>query len=557
MQLLKLSFRNLCSYGNKLQEFEFSTDPQLILVEGKNGGGKSTISDALTFAIYGKSSIRKTKELPNRSNKNGYTFIDFITSTGDHIQIERGLEPNFSRLSINDIEHNLPDKRRTDEFIEEQLAKMPFNVFSNTISLSVNDFKSFVKLSPSDKRQIIDRIFGLEIVNDMAKKNKDDLKALKLTLLSLNNKIQSSNETIKESQAQLDLMKEDLSASKTARKKEVSERLAALNIDLQLYKTNYTDFSNAVTVLENEVRKARDASSAVKLTILDYAKKLDLYKTNKKCPHCLSDLTDSNHSTIKEHLEKQKANEEKELPLLDTRINHTNTLLLEKKSEQEFAKDRYYQVNALITPLKRELASLELEDTSTDTDGTVYIKELIEKLEKTISTALVEQETVSDQIKVLQELEEALSDNGMKRLLMSQIIPILNKKILRTAKVLDFPFAFEFDMNFEPIITQLGIQISADSLSTGEQKKMNLIVLLGIIELIKLKNHSVNLLFLDEIFSSLDVESIYRVVDLLKTFSKKYKMTIFVISHDPLPEELFDRKLSVKKVDHFSDITFS
>jgi DNA repair exonuclease SbcCD ATPase subunit len=101
------------------------------------------------------------------------------------------------------------------------------------------------------------------------------------------------------------------------------------------------------------------------------------------------------------------------------------------------------------------------------------------------------------------------------------------------------------------------MQISPESLSTGEQKKMNLIVLLCIIELIKLKNNNVNLLFLDEIFSSLDVESIYRVVDLLKTFSKKYRMTIFVISHDPLPEELFDRKLSVANIENFSDIQFS
>jgi len=86
---------------------------------------------------------------------------------------------------------------------------------------------------------------------------------------------------------------------------------------------------------------------------------------------------------------------------------------------------------------------------------------------------------------------------------------------------------------------------------------MNLIVLLSIIELIKLKNSNTNLLFLDEIFSSLDIETTYRVVDLLKTFSTKYKMTIFVISHKQLPEELFDRKLSVSKIDHFSDITIS
>jgi DNA repair exonuclease SbcCD ATPase subunit len=155
---------------------------------------------------------------------------------------------------------------------------------------------------------------------------------------------------------------------------------------------------------------------------------------------------------------------------------------------------------------------------------------------------------------ISQEMEDILSDNGMKRLLMSQIIPMLNRKILKTSKLLEFKFAFEFDLEFNPIITHLGIQISPDSLSAGEQKKMNLIVLLCILELLKLKHHKVNLLFLDEVFSSLDVDSIYRVVDLLKTFSKKYNMTIFVISHDPLPEEFFDIKLLIENSDHFSDI---
>ena len=151
-------------------------------------------------------------------------------------------------------------------------------------------------------------------------------------------------------------------------------------------------------------------------------------------------------------------------------------------------------------------------------------------------------------------MEMILSDNGMKKMLMSQIIPLLNKKILKTAKVLEFKFAFEFDLEFNPIITHLGMQVSPDSLSAGEQKKMNLIVLLCILELIKLKHNKVNLLFLDEVFSSLDVDSIFRVVDLLKTFAKKYGMTVFVISHDPLPEEYFDTKIQVENTDHFSDL---
>ena len=555
MKLLNFSFKNLCSYGNKLQSFTFSEDPQLIVVEGKNGGGKSTISDALTFAIYGKSAIRKTKELPNRLNKNGYTFIDFIANNGDRVEIERGLEPNFSRLSINGAEYNLPDKRRTDDFIEDELTKIPFNVFSNTISLSINDFKSFVKLSPNDKRQIIDKIFGLEIVNDMSKKNKEELRDLKLSLHKLDSSIESNTTVLQNSLDQLNHMKEDLSAIKDSRKNEVANRIKELEKDKELYKNNYNEMNTAISDLEKAVSDAKEARTTSQLSILDWQKKLTIYESNK-CPHCLSDLTDSAHIHIKETLIDKKTKEEQKLPLLSKKVQEEERIMLEKKGELEFAKSQFYKVDALLTPLKRELSSLSIDDTL-DTDGTEYLNGVISSIRKTLESANTERSNVNNQYRIAQEMDEILSDSGMKRLLMGQILPILNKKILRTSKVLDFPFAFEFDINFEPIITQLGIQISPDSLSTGEQKKMNLIVLLGIIELIKLKHHSVNLLFLDEIFSSLDVESIYRVVDLLKTFSKKYKMTIFVISHSPLPEELFDRKLSVQKLDHFSDIIFS
>ena len=554
MKILNFSFRNLCSYGNKLQSFAFSEDPQLILVEGKNGGGKSTISDAMTFSIYGKSSIRKTTALPNRLNKNGYTYIDFVTGSGDTISIERGLQPNFSRLAINGVDHNLPDKRRIDEFIEDELVRIPFNIFSNTISLSINEFKSFVKLSPNDKRQIIDKIFGIEIVNDMAKKNKEELKSLRLALHTLDVSIDSNTTTLNNSLAQLTNMKEDLSALKEARKKELEERIEQLQKDKDLYQKNYNEMNAAIASLDKAVNSAKEARTSAQLVIADWQKKLQIYESNK-CPHCLSDLTDDNHTKIKDEIICKKTEQEKTLPTLSKKVQEAEATLLEKKGEMEFARNQFYKVDALLLPLRRELSSLSIDEIQTE--GSEYINGVIESIKKTLAEAAIEKTKVSDQIKVSQEMEDILSENGMKRLLMSQIVPILNKKILRTSKILDFPFAFEFDMDFDPIITQLGIQVDIDSLSTGEQKKMNLIVLLGIIELIKLKHHSVNLLFLDEIFSSLDVESIYRVVDLLKTFSKKYRMTIFVISHDPLPEELFDRKLSVKKVDHFSDIEFS
>lgn len=539
-----------------MQSFTFSEEPQLILVEGKSGDGKSTISDAMTFAAYGKSSIRKTKELPNRLNKNGYTYMSFLTNSGDKIEIERGLEPNFSRLSINGTEHNLPDKRRVDEFIEEELIKIPFNVFSNTISLSINEFKSFVKLSPTDKRQIIDKIFGLDIVNDMNRKMKDETKELKQVLATLDFSINSNSAILQNSIDQLNNMKVDLTSAKKIRMAELEKEISKLNINKETAKTTYNQVNMAVIDLEKAVVKARESRTIAQSNISELQKKLILYDMNKKCPHCLSDLTDTGHVAIKDTLLKEKEIAEKIIPNLDESVRSAQIIVDMKKVELGTARENFYKVDGLLNPLKQEYSTISIDDLD-ETSGTEYINGVIAGIEKTLHEAEIERTKIIDQLKITQEMEEILSDNGMKRLLMSQIVPILNKKILRTSKILDFPFALEFDLAFEPIITQLGIKISPESLSTGEQKKMNVIVLLGIIELIKLKHHSANLLFLDEIFSSLDVESIYRMVDLLKTFSKKYRMTIFVISHVPLPEELFDKKLSIKKVDHFSDIETS
>ena len=553
MKITQFSFKNICSYGNKLQTFKFSEDPQLVLVQGKNGSGKSSISDALTVALYGKSSIRKTKEIPNRINKNAYTHVEFLTGSGDTIEIERGLEPNFSKLLINGTEHNLPDKRRVDDFIEEELTKIPFNVFSNTISLSVNDFKSFVKLSPHDKRQIIDKIFGLDIVNDMSRISKEEVRELKTQIQALDSTIINNEALLENSKDQLTNLKQDLSSAKETRIAELTVEISELTSVKDAHKLEYTGFASQIQSLEKAVSEARDQKSTIQFNIAEIQKKLDLYSKNK-CPHCLSDLTDAAHLSIKDKLSNKKDEQSDLLPAAGLKIQEAMQILEEAKAAQSSARDRYYQIDGLLAPLKRELSELSTTDVTTQESGTEYINGVIQTIQNELTELTSKRAGLQNQLSISQEMEDILSDNGMKRLLMSQIIPMLNKKILKTSKLLEFKFAFEFDLEFNPIITHLGMQISPDSLSAGEQKKMNLIVLLCILELLKLKHHKVNLLFLDEVFSSLDVESIYRVVDLLKTFAKKYNMTVFVISHDPLPEEFFDTKLMVENTDHFSDI---
>jgi DNA repair exonuclease SbcCD ATPase subunit len=552
MRIEEFAFRNICSYGNKLQQFKFDDLPKLVLVQGKNGGGKSSISDALTISIYGKSAVRKTKEIPNRINKNAYTQIKFKTNTGDTVSIERGLEPNFSKLEINGVQHNLPDKRRVDEFIEDELTQIPFNVFSNTISLSVNDFKSFVKLSPQDKRKIIDKIFGLDILNEMSTLTKDETRETLARSRALQVSIDQNTTLLQNSTEQLTGLKTDVVKINQTRLDEVIEQIAKLETLQATSKEEFLRLKGDVQKIQAELTTVTEQKSKIRFTVDEINKKLAIYEKNK-CPHCLSDLTDTVHLEIKTKLEAKRQVEQDKVPAIQTQINELAARIKELETLQNDAKSNHQTATAQIPALTREKTQLS-NPTTTDSAAIERMQTIIDNIGTKLKELSSEKSELDAKLKLNQELDVILGDSGMKRLLMNQIIPILNKKILKIAKLLEFKFAFEFDLEFDPIITHLGVQVSPDSLSTGEQKKMNLIVLLCILELIKLKHHRVNLLFLDEVFSSLDVESIYRIVDLLKEFSKKYNMTIFVISHDMLPEELFDMKIFVENNDHFSDM---
>lgn len=554
MKVLEWGWRNICSYGNKLQTIEVTEEPTLVLIQGENGAGKSSMSDALTISLYGKSSIRKIKDIPNRVNKNAYTYNKFITSKGDTVEITRGIEPNFYDLKVNGDDYTLPDKRRIDEFVEEELTYIPFNVFSNTISLSVNDFKSFVELSPNDKRKIIDKIFGVDILTDMNRILKEEMKVLRHEIENYNVELASNNTILNQTKEKLKKTKDKNKTALEKRTSEIVKEIEDKTVDLKSEQDKYKDHKQKITEVRDDIKKFREELNKKKFSISELKKKLEIYSKNK-CPHCLTDLTDSLHIEIKSKIEKKKELLEKELPDIQSKISELDSVMKDHETKQGEHKDLFYNIKAEISSLEKEVNALKASaKNNEEANSLLEIISSIEKKLEEVDDALIEKES---EYSVSEEMEHILSDNGMKRVLMNQIIPILNARILEISKQLEFKFSFEFDAEFNPIIKDLGQKITVSSLSTGERKKMNIIVLLCILELIKMKNNSVNIMFLDEIFSSLDRESAYKVIHILKDFVKEHNMTVFVISHDPLPEEFFDVKIKVTSDEHFSDMEIS
>jgi DNA repair protein SbcC/Rad50 len=550
MRLTEFSYRNILSYGNKLQTFKFEDTTGLILVEGENGAGKSSIKEALTVAIYGRSAIRKMKDVPNWINRNAYTNVKFVTNSGETVELNRGIDPNFSDIKINGTTFNLPDKRKVDEFIEDELAKIPFSVFCNTISLSFDDFKSFVNLSKDDKRKIIDRIFGIDILSDMRAKVKEELKENKSELDIITATLKSSQNNLTNYQDQLEQLKQKIDQKREELTTKLTTDIENKTVEVDnalLEKNKLKETIDSQTLIN---RQAQEEVTKIKSDIRDLTTKLAIYAKNR-CPHCLNDLHSDSSIEIKEKIEariKLLTSSQAEKQKSADEINDSLTSLLLNKGDID---SDYFNKKAELQSL---VTSLEAAKKSNESDEISSISRIIKSLEEQIDESQSQIDTLTSSRAISLSLDDLLSESGIKRDMIERVIPTLNARILEISEKLEFKFSFEFDNEFDPHITYLGLQISPESLSSGQRKKMNLIVLLAFIEIIKMKHSQMNVMFLDEIFSSLDKSNVYRAISILKEYSEKYGMTIFVVSHESLPEELFNYRIFVTQQDHFSEI---
>ena len=188
MNIQRIRFKNIGSYGNQIQEIELAkTDGGFYIVLGGNGVGKSTISHVIKFCLYGRVDGKKMGDIPNRINKEAWAEIE-LNCKGKHVIVERGINPTIFNVTVNGDIYDRAGKHNVQKYLEEEILEIPFYVFANVISLSINDFKSFLNMSVGDKRAIIDRIFGFtsshKILLSSIDSISDSIASSKLSLIS-------------------------------------------------------------------------------------------------------------------------------------------------------------------------------------------------------------------------------------------------------------------------------------------------------------------------------------------------------------------------------------
>ena len=549
MKILKIEWKNVASYGNRVQIIEFPEKAGLIQVVGENGVGKSTISDVITFGLYGKLEGKKLKDIPNRLNGEAWMRISF-EQFGNTYMVERGLDPNIFNLYINGSPYDQAGIKNVQEYLAEDILNIPYYVFNNTISLSINDFKSFLKMSSNDKKMIIDKIFGFYILNEMRDLLKEEAKNIKLGLERVMGEISATSKSITNSQREIEDLTSRLIQNSEEKIQEIEESLDRFTSLLEIHGQKLREFKERESSAMSEVRKAVEVLSACRNEISSIDSKLSLYKKDK-CPTCSGDFKTEFYTSMVKDLETQgdvmkKDMEKYESQYSDAKVKESNII----SSRAEFiSKGTKIEMN--IKNLRDELRKIK---SGRGDEQIASLNKILANLQSDLEEFNKTKSRDEERQTWIKTLDEILGEKGVKQLAIKTILPSLNKQILELLLELHLPYKVVFNEEFNASIYHMGEEISTQTLSTGEMKKVDFAVLIAIIKLMKIRFSSVNLLFLDEIFSSVDPDGVHTILSTLRKICDDMGLNIFVINHAPMPTEIFDWRIDIQKKNNFSDL---
>ena len=552
MLISEIGIRGYKSFGNNEQVVKLNTESgELVLLVGKNGNGKSSLLESFEYTLYGKVKSGKTKKwhklstLPNRINGELLNRIKFISNSTE-VEVKRGISPNTLELIENGVLNERAGKANVDEKIEKYIG-MDIETFKSFISMSINDFKNFISLTNEEKQLLLDKLFNLEVINILNGILKDINKNNKVRLASLDSEIRTLDESI-------DSIRRSIEKAIEKAKENIQAEIDQLMLDMNSKKEDYKTLKEKVEKIkekENELNEELDTEKRQYINtqndIKNVQREIDLYDSGK-CPTCRTDFNSDHFISLRQTLVEKKEGFTSILKEIEENIKSIKEKQQKLKTLSEKTTTSFNDLNYLLRNYKAQIEKLT-SNKSKESGKSVNIQEF----QNTI-LELEDKKTVSQDSSTIckekemyyKELNRILSEDGVKKAIISGIIKPINHFVTENVKKMLLPFDVKLDETFTAEIKSLGVPIEHDTLSTGETKRINIAILIAYLKLIRTKKH-INILFLDEVFSSIDLEGIDSILLLLKSFANDYNINIFVVHHAILSEEMFDKILKINK----------
>ena len=563
MRILELEFRNFNSYGNDLQKIDLR-NPNFYLLYGTSGVGKSTIREVIGYLLYGKVDGKNMGDLPNRTNKKDLWGRILFEASGSIIEIKRGMKPNIFEVIIDGEAEDTAGKSNVQNILETEYYKIPQSTYNNIVTISIDKFKSFLNMSPSDKRKIIDQIFSFIVFNKVYER-------LNRKVLDYNNELGRINGQIQVlSDSKEDIVSKIENLNKLNKEK-IKESLAALVPQIKSLKETSTKVENALKQMKEKEELVQTKESSLRTQINKYNIEVSKYQTEignvdkqiklydlGKCPTCTSDLTTDYHKGLKEELEKNRQeliDKKSEFESLIKERNDSRIQILEagKKIAQKRT-DLLGKLGIVKDKLSKLAQEYKMTKENSEKDTSEFDNILDNTVEK-LDNLMTRLDNLSKEEYLYAEISKIFAEDGVKKQILKSVLPSLNKSINEFTRKLHFPYKIEIDDKFNSVITSMGSEISVKTLSTGEHKKADFAVLIAIIKIMKRNFPGINLLFLDELLGNIDVHGIYELLSLTRNIVDELDMNVFVINHSELPSEIFDYKIEVVKKSGFSEMS--
>lgn len=574
IKIKNLTVRNFMSVGAQTQAIDFDKG-QLTLVLGenldlggddsgaRNGTGKTTIINGLSYAIYGNALTNIKKDnLVNKINNKGMLVTVSFEKDGIDYHVERGRKPNVLKFTVNgqaqeslDQDESQGDSRETQKEIEDVFG-MTHDMFKHLVALNTYT-EPFLSMKAADQRAIIEQLLGITQLSEKAEALKESIKISKDAITTENTKIETikiSNNKIQQSIDSLERkqkMWDEQNETAITNLAKAIEQLLDIDIDQEIASHRLLD-------TYNQKRKSiNDITSWVKRCELDEVrekKDIDRLKAeiasleNHTCHSCGQSFHDDKQLALLE--KKQKDLQEAALQALATNtqwLEHI-TALQELGELGECPIVIYDNLEQALNH-KNTLGSLERDLEIKAAETNPYLEQINELKNTAVQEINYERLNELVRVKDHQEFLHKLltsKDSFIRKRIIDQNLAYLNQRLTYYLDKIGLPHLVEFQNDLSVIITQLGQDLDFDNLSRGERNRLILSMSWAFRDVWENLYQSINLLFIDELVDSgMDASGVESSIAVLKKMTRERNKNVFLISHR---DDLTNRVNHVLKV---------